>query len=146
DFDAAVDNALNAGFLDSGLVCSAGARLIVQDTIAERFVDQLVRRAEGIVMGGPFDTEAETGPLISAEHRQKVTEYVARRITVGARLRTGGTWGGSEHLYVSFDTPTLLAQCTADTPPVLEEDFSPVITVETSSTETDAIAIANDTD
>ncbi|MDN6679776.1 MAG: aldehyde dehydrogenase family protein, partial [Yaniella sp.] len=58
DFEAALDNALNAGFLDSGLVCSAGTRLIVQDTIAEQFVDELVRRAANIVMGGPFDDKA----------------------------------------------------------------------------------------
>ena len=146
DFDAAVDNALNAGFLDSGLVCSAGARLIVQDTIAERFVDELVRRAKGIVMGGPFDTKAETGPLISAEHRQKVTDYVDRGIAAGARLRTGGTWGGPEHEDGYFYTPTVLDQCTADNPAVIEEGFGPVITVETFSTEAEAIAIANDTD
>lgn len=65
DFDAAVDNALNAAFTDSGLVCSAGTRLIVHDSIAERFVDEVVRRAGDIVMGGPFDEKAETGPLIS---------------------------------------------------------------------------------
>src|SRR5699024_2318594 len=75
DFDAAVDNALNAGFLDSGLVCSDGTRLIVEESIAEKFVDELVRRAEGIVMGGPFDEKAETGPLISKQHRDKVTSY-----------------------------------------------------------------------
>lgn len=146
DFEAAVDNALNAGFLDSGLVCSAGTRLIVQDSIAERFVDELVRRAENIVMGGPFDENAETGPLISAEHRDKVTDYVNRGIEAGARLRTGAHWGGAEHATGFFYAPTVLDQCTADNPAVIEEGFGPVITVETFSTEAEAIAIANDTD
>src|SRR5699024_2063487 len=54
DFDAAVDNALNAAFVDSGQVCSAGARLVVEQTIAERFTDELVRRARQIRLGGPF--------------------------------------------------------------------------------------------
>lgn len=146
DFEAAVDNALNAGFLDSGLVCSAGARLIVQDTIAERFVDELVARAQNIVMGGPFDEQAETGPLISAEHREKVTDYVNRGVEAGARLRTGGNWGGPEHEGGYFYAPTVLDQCTSDNPAVMEEGFGPVITVETFSTEDEAIAIANDTD
>ncbi|MGP9608713.1 aldehyde dehydrogenase family protein, partial [Glutamicibacter sp. AOP33-2CA-4] len=44
DFDAAVDNALNGAFVHSGQVCSAGARIIVEESIAERFVDELVRR------------------------------------------------------------------------------------------------------
>jgi len=146
DFEAALDNALTAGFLDSGLVCSAGVRLIVQDTIAERFVDELSARAENIVMGGPFDEEAETGPLISAEHREKVTNYVKSGIEAGARLRVGGHWGGEEHKDGYFYAPTVLDQCTADNPAVIEEGFGPVITVETFSTEEEAIAIANDTD
>ena len=146
DFDAAVDNALNAGFVDSGLVCSAGTRLIVQDTIAEKFVDALVRRAEGIVMGGPFDDSAETGPLISAAHRDKVTDYVTRGIEAGARLRTGGHWGGPEHEKGYFYAPTVLDRCTKDNPAVIEEGFGPVITVETFSTEEEAIEIANHTE
>src|SRR5690606_39937758 len=63
DFDAALDNALNAAFLHSGQVCSAGARLIVEESIAERFVDELVRRAQKIRLGGPDDERAQTGPL-----------------------------------------------------------------------------------
>ncbi|MGP9538838.1 aldehyde dehydrogenase family protein [Brachybacterium sp. AOP43-C2-M15] len=146
DYEAALDNALNAGFLDSGLVCSAGTRLIVQDTIAERFVDDLVERAEGIVMGGPMDEAAETGPLVSKEHRDKVTDYVTRGIEAGARLRTGGHWGGPEHEKGFFYAPTVLDRCTSDNPAVVEEGFGPVITVETFSTEAEAIAIANDTE
>ena len=146
DFDAAVDNALNAGFVDSGLVCSAGTRLIVQETIAEKFVDALVRRAEGIVMGGPLDENAETGPLISEAHRDKVTDYVKRGVDAGARLRTGGHWGGPEHEKGYFYAPTILDQCTKDNPAVIEEGFGPVITVETFSTEEEAIEIANHTE
>ena len=146
DFDAAVDNALNAGFVDSGLVCSAGTRLIVQDSIAEKFVDALVQRAEGIVMGGPLDESAETGPLISEAHRDKVTDYVKRGVEAGARLRTGGHWGGPEHEKGYFYAPTILDRCTKDNPAVIEEGFGPVITVETFSTEEEAIEIANHTE
>ncbi|MGY5766312.1 aldehyde dehydrogenase family protein [Brachybacterium sp. DNPG3] len=146
DYEAALDNALNAGFLDSGLVCSAGTRLIVHESIAERFVDDLVTRAEGIVMGGPFDEKAETGPLISAAHRDKVTDYVRRGIEAGARLRTGGHWGGPEHEQGFFYAPTVLDRCTAENPAVIEEGFGPVITVETFATEEEAIAIGNDTE
>lgn len=146
DFDAAVDNALNAAFTDSGLVCSAGTRLIVQDSIAERFVDEVVRRAGDIVMGGPFDEKAETGPLISKEHRDKVTDYVQRGIEAGARLRVGGHWGGKEHEDGYFYAPTVLDQCDRKNPAVIEEGFGPVITVETFSTEAEAIETANHTE
>jgi betaine-aldehyde dehydrogenase len=146
DFDAAVDNALNAGFLDSGLVCSAGTRLIIQDSIKEKFVDELVRRAEGIVLGGPFDENAESGPLISEAHRAKVTDYVRRGVEAGATLRCGGNWGGEELAAGCFYRPTVLDNCTIDNPAVVEEGFGPVITVETFSTEAEAVAIANRTE
>ena len=146
DYDAALDNALNAAFMDSGLVCSAGTRLVIEESIAEHFVDDLVARAKDIVMGGPFDEKAETGPLISKEHRDKVTDYVERGIKAGARLRCGHDWGGEEHKDGFFYSPTILDQCASDNPAVQEEGFGPVITVETFSTEEEAIAIANDTD
>ena len=141
-----MDNALNAGFLDSGLVCSAGTRLIVEESIAEKFVDELVRRAEGIVMGGPFDEKAETGPLISKQHRDKVTSYVERGIEAGGRLRCGGHWGGDELANGYFYAPTVIDQVKSDNPAVQEEGFGPVITVETFKTEAEAIALGNDTD
>lgn len=146
DYDAALDNALNAAFMDSGLVCSAGTRLIIHESIAERFVDDLVARAKDIVMGGPFDEKAETGPLISKEHRDKVTDYVERGIKAGARLRCGHDWGGEEHKDGFFYSPTVLDQCSSDNPAVQEEGFGPVITVESFSTEEEAIATANDTE
>src|SRR5699024_9596582 len=65
DYEAALDNALHAAFMDSGLLCSAGPRLILQDSIAETCVDELVARAEGSVMAGPLGPQAETGPPIS---------------------------------------------------------------------------------
>src|SRR5699024_7988405 len=112
DFEAALDNALNAGFLDSGLVCSAGTRLIVQDTIADQFVDQLVRHAANIVISGHFYAKAETEPLVSDEHRDKVSDYVNRGVEAGARLQSGGNWGGRVHENGYFYAPTVLVQCT----------------------------------
>ena len=90
DFETAVDFALTAVFLHSGQVCSAGARLIVEESLHDRFVDEVVARAERITLGGPFDPDAETGPLISAAHRDKVEAYVAAGLAEGAVLRCGG--------------------------------------------------------
>ncbi|WP_044496391.1 aldehyde dehydrogenase family protein [Nesterenkonia massiliensis] len=145
DFDAAVDNALNAGFVDSGQVCSAGVRLIVEESIKEKFVTELVRRAESITMGGPFDENAETGPLISAEHREKVAQYVKKGIEEGCVLRTGGHFGGEEHKNGYYYAPTVLDNVTRGMHVVTEEAFGPVITVETFTTEEEAIETANDT-
>ncbi|MGO3153515.1 MAG: aldehyde dehydrogenase family protein [Galactobacter sp.] len=145
DFDAAVDNALNGAFLDSGLVCSAGSRLIVEESIKEKFVDELVRRAKGIKLGGPFDDTAESGPLISAAHREKVANYVQSGIDEGATLLCGGRFGQGELESGFFYEPTVLDNVHRGMNVVVEEGFGPVITVETFTTEEEAVAIANDT-
>lgn len=145
DFDAALDNALNAAFVHSGQVCSAGARLIVEESIAEAFTDELVRRAEMIRLGGPFDDTAETGTLISAAHRDKVHAYVEAGIAEGARLRTGGAFGTGDLESGFYYLPTVLDQVVRGMSVVRDEAFGPVVTVETFTTEDEAIAIANDT-
>ncbi|WP_433257018.1 aldehyde dehydrogenase family protein [Streptosporangium sp. CA-135522] len=143
DFEAAVDFALTAVFLHSGQVCSAGARLLVEDSLHDAFVDEVVRRAERIRLGGPFDLDAETGPLISAEHLAKVEEYVAAGVAEGAVLRCGGRrLPGKGHFY----PPTILDECHRSMRVVREESFGPVLTVERFSGEDEAVRLGNDTD
>jgi len=143
DRETALDYALTAVFLHSGQVCSAGARLVVEESIHDEFVDELVRRAERIRISGPFDADAETGPLISAAHREKVEAYVERGLTEGAKLRTGGARpdGMDDGFYY---LPTILDGCDSTMSVTQEESFGPVLTVETFRDEDDAVRIAND--
>ncbi|WP_055492959.1 aldehyde dehydrogenase family protein [Streptomyces sp. TP-A0356] len=146
DFDAAVDMALTAVFLHSGQVCSAGARLLVEDGLHDRFVEEVVRRAARIRLGGPFDDRAQTGPLISAAHRAKVEAYVARGIEEGAVLRCGGARPSGPGLDEGFYyLPTVLDECSPGMSVVKEESFGPVLTVERFTDEAEAVRLANDT-
>lgn len=146
DFETAVDFALTAVFLDSGQVCSAGARLIVEESLHDAFVDEVVARAERIVLGGPFDADAQTGPLISAAHREKVEAYVAAARDAGATLRCGGQRPTDPKLADGFYyPPTVLDNCTGEMAAVHDESFGPVLTVETFRDEDEAVRIANDT-
>ena len=145
DREAALDNAMTAVFLHSGQVCSAGARLIVEESIAEEFVDEIIARARGIRLGGPFEDAAQTGPLTSEAHLRKVEAYVAAGIAEGARLRLGGeraTEGDLADGY--YFPPTVFDRCRSDMSIVQEESFGPVLTVETFTTEDEAVALAND--
>jgi len=145
DREAALDLALTAVFLHSGQVCSAGARLVVEESIHDEFVDELVRRAEAIRIGGPFDADAETGPLISADHRAKIEAYVEQGLKEGAKLRCGGARPDDERLSGGYYyLPTILDQCDASMSVVREESFGPVLTVETFRGEDEAVAVAND--
>ena len=145
DRETALDYALTAVFLHSGQVCSAGARLIVEASIHDEFVEELVERAGRIRLGGPFDELAETGPLISAQHRDKVEAYVARGIAEGAVLRLGGARpDGPEFAAGFYFLPTIFDECTTAMSVVQDESFGPVLTVETFHSDDEAIALAND--
>jgi betaine-aldehyde dehydrogenase len=146
DREAALDNALTAVFLHSGQVCSAGARLLVEESIRDEFVDVLVERASAIRLGGPFDEKGETGPLVSAAHLAKVEQYVAAGLAEGAVLRCGGERPSDPTLADGFYyPPTVLDRCSAAMSVVREESFGPVLTVETFTSEDEAVALANDT-
>ncbi len=152
DLDTALDMATTAIFLDSGQVCSAGARLIIEESIHDEFVEKLVQATKLIKVGGPFDESAHTGPLISAEHLEKVEDYVARGIAEGAELLVGGARPqGSEYENGNYYLPTILGGCDTSMECVQEESFGPVLTIETFSGQTpeeaedEAVRIANDT-
>ena len=158
DFDAAVDNALNGAFVHSGQVCSAGARIVVEESIHDKFVAELVRRAEQIKLGGPLDAEAETGALISEEHLNKVASYVEKAREQGATIATGGkiadasdndgshATGNTDLSKGYFYLPTIIDNATTEMDCVYDEAFGPVVTVETFRTEEEAIKIGNDTE
>jgi betaine-aldehyde dehydrogenase len=146
DFETAVDMALTAIFLHSGQVCSAGARLLVEDSLHDRFVDEVVRRASEIRLGGPFDEQAQTGALISAGHREKVEAYVERGLAEGAVLRCGGARpSGAGYEDGFYYLPTVLDECSGEMSVVQDESFGPVLTVERFSSEADAVRLANNT-
>ena len=145
DLEVALDFALTAVFLHSGQVCSAGARLLVEESIHDEFVDALVARAERIRLGGPFDEKAQTGPLTSAAHRDKVEAYVAAGLAEGAVLRCGGARPDDPELADGFYyRPTVLDGCTSAMSVTQDESFGPVLTVETFTDEDEAVRIAND--
>ncbi|MFJ5996666.1 aldehyde dehydrogenase family protein [Streptomyces sp. NPDC092370] len=148
-FDTAVDQALNAAFIHSGQVCSAGARLIIEESVRDRFVTELARRAEKIRLGRGTEDGVECGPLVSEQQRAKVEMYVESALKEGAVLRSGGkrpepSPQRPENGY--FYEPTVLDHCHREMRVVREEVFGPVVTVETFRTEDEAVALANDTE
>ncbi|WP_406358010.1 aldehyde dehydrogenase family protein [Streptomyces sp. NBC_01635] len=145
-FDAAVDYALDAAFLHSGQVCSAGSRLLVQDSLHDRFVDALAERARAIRLGNGMEEGTESGPLSSAEHRDKVERHIASAQAEGARLVTGGTRPDDPALSSGFFLlPTIFADCDRSMNIVQDEVFGPVVTLERFRTEDEAVELANDT-
>ncbi|SFH40674.1 aldehyde dehydrogenase (acceptor) [Desulfotomaculum arcticum] len=146
DFETAVDQALNAVFFHAGQVCSAGARLLVEETIHDKFVEAILERAKRIKLGNGFDEDTQSGPLISAEHRAKVEKYIEIGKAEGANLVLGGKRPEDPELQNGFFyLPTIFIDCKSDMRIVQEEVFGPVLTVERFSSEEEVIQLANDT-
>ncbi|KKE78496.1 betaine-aldehyde dehydrogenase [Bacilli bacterium] len=145
DFETAVDQALNAVFFHAGQICSAGTRVIVEESIHDKFVEALVERVKNIKLGSGFDESTQMGPLISETHLNKVINYVEKGIKEGAKVAVGGGRPTDPELQKGFFyLPTVLTDCTTDMNVVQNEGFGPVITVEKFSTEEEAIKLAND--
>jgi betaine-aldehyde dehydrogenase len=147
EWESSVDQVLTGVFLHSGQVCSAGTRLIVEESIADDFVAELASRAERIRVGDGMDPDAETGPLVSEQHRAKVEAHVADAISEGAKLLTGGSRPSDPALEKgSFYLPTIFDRCDRSMRIVQEETFGPILTVERFTTEAEAISLGNDTE
>jgi aldehyde dehydrogenase (NAD+)/betaine-aldehyde dehydrogenase len=146
DVTAAVNGSAFAIFHNQGQACIAGSRLILQEGIAEEFLERFVALARSIRLGDPLDPATEMGPLTSPMHRDRVLSYVKVALDEGADILCGGA---------APDDPALANGCYV-LPTVVradpaarvcrEEVFGPFVTVITFRTDEEAIAIANGTD
>jgi betaine-aldehyde dehydrogenase len=148
--DADIDNAVNAAlagnFYSTGQVCSHGTRVFVQRGIYEDFVAEVGRRTSAIRVGNPFDPSTGMGPLVSAEHRDKVLRYLASAKRGDARHVTGGDeLTGGEYGDGYFVTPAVFADCTDDMDFVRDEVFGPLMSVLPFESEEEAVRRANGT-
>ncbi|MED1469914.1 aldehyde dehydrogenase family protein [Bacillus salipaludis] len=141
DFETAVDYALYAIFANQGQVCSAGSRLLLQETLYERFVPELVKRANEIVVGDGMDSNTEMGPLISKQHMEKVLHYISLGKKEGAELLCGGSQLFEKGFFVA---PTIFGNTSSEMRIVKEEIFGPVLVIQTFKDEEEAIKLAND--
>jgi len=143
DFEAAVKTALGQ-YDNAGQVCLAGTRILVEESIADRFLEAMVEGAKKLVLGDPRKPETDVGPLITREHLARVQGFVDRAIKAGAKVVYGGKV--SEKLGGLYFEPTLLTNVSEDSEIFQKEVFGPVLTFHTFKTEEEAIRIANNTE
>lgn len=145
DFEAAVENALFACFVNQGEVCSAGSRILVHKPIYERFLEAMVAKARSIPVGPGIDRKNKLGALVSEAHLARVLGYVAQGKAEGARLVCGGERLGGDLASGYFMTPTIFADVSNTMTIAREEIFGPVACVIPFEDEEEAVALANDT-
>jgi aminomuconate-semialdehyde/2-hydroxymuconate-6-semialdehyde dehydrogenase len=147
DFEDAVNGIAEAVFLNTGQVCLCTERVYVERPIFDRFVDALKHKAESLLVGSPLEKTTDLGPLISAQHREKVLSYYRLAREEGANVVTGG---GIPQFTNSLDNgfyvqPTIYTGLRESARCVKEEIFGPVCHVAPFDAEEDAIDMANDT-
>jgi acyl-CoA reductase-like NAD-dependent aldehyde dehydrogenase len=136
DLEAAAAAAPYAVFGNAGQDCCARSRILVQKSVYDRFLDYLVEATRGVRVGDPEDEATEMGPLISAEHRDKVAGYAADTVSAfrGEVPEGAGFW-----------FPCTIVEASNDDRVARDEVFGPVAAVIPFADEDDAIRLANDT-
>ncbi|MEU5911444.1 aldehyde dehydrogenase family protein [Micromonospora sp. NPDC047527] len=140
DLPQAMDGAAHAIFYNQGETCVAGSRLYVQRQVFDEVVAGIRERAAAIRLGDGLDRDTDMGPLISAEHRERVLSYLHSARDGGARV-TGGHASDSPGF---FCTPAVVTGADPQAPVVREEVFGPVLVAQPFDTAEEAVALAND--
>ena len=147
DLDLAVDLAVEQ-FDNSGQVCLAAVRMLVQDGIYDEFRARFLARAATITQGDSRDETTDIGPLVSRTHFDRVDGFVKRAIADGAQVILGGEPNHELNNETGgfFYKPTVFEGFAPDAEIVCHEVFGPVLTLQSFSTEEEGVAMANDTD
>jgi aldehyde dehydrogenase (NAD+) len=145
DLDHAVDGALWTAFFHNGQVCSAGTRLVVQRSIHDEFVAELVNRTNAIRVGPADDPASDAGPIINDAQLSTIERYVAIGRDEGAEVLTGGERPSVEgHEGGFYYRPTILGSVRSEMKVAQEEIFGPVVVVIPVEDDEEAVRVAND--
>jgi len=90
DFEQAITSTMLSSFANQGEICLCGSRILVERSIYQRFVDELVKRTKALVVGDPSDDRTNLGALVSESHLNKVLSYIELAKNEGGKILTGG--------------------------------------------------------
>jgi aminobutyraldehyde dehydrogenase len=142
DLAAAATSLRAAGYWNSGQECGAGCRVLVHSSVAQEFVDHLVREVSTLVVGEPgAGDDVEIGPMVSKAHFDRVAGFLERAAAAGITAAVGGSPLDGPGYFIP---PTVLIDVPGDAECAREEIFGPVITVETFDEEDEAVRRANE--
>ncbi|MBU1225629.1 MAG: aldehyde dehydrogenase family protein [Actinobacteria bacterium] len=145
DIDKALDGAILAIFANSGQICVAGSRLLVQASIHDEFVERLVEKAAGITIGGP-EANALMGPVITAAQRERVLGYIEKGKQEAELVAGGGVPDDPALQKGYFVSPTIFDGVPNTAAIAREEIFGPVLSVTSFADFDEGIALANDSE
>ncbi len=145
DMDVAVEKLVRSQYMNTGMICAAPGRIYVHDKIYDRFVDKFIEGSKKITAGDPNDEKTFMGPVVSAEHRDKVESLIKSGIDEGATLLLGGKRPTEPPLDKGYYVlPAVFTDVTPEMTIYREEIFGPVACIVKFSSEEEVIKAAND--
>ena len=145
DLELALKNVVSGAFITSGQVCYATTRLLIDEKIHDRFMEQLTTIVKGLRVGNPFNEQTDLGPIISKSQMKRIMDYIeigkhdAKLIIGGYQLTDGELAKGN------YIAPTIFDDVPPSSRVFQEEIFGPVLSVTTFSSIDEAIELANAT-
>ena len=145
DFDLAVKTAINGVFITSGQVCFATTRLLVDDTIHDKFLDHMINIVKSLKVGNPLNEDTDIGPVISKSQMKRIMDYIEigkkdAKLIVGGYALTNGEYAKGNYI-----APTILDDVPPTSRVYQEEIFGPVLSVTRFKSIDEAIELANNT-
>jgi aldehyde dehydrogenase (NAD+) len=145
DLESACIGVVSGIFGASGQMCTAGSRLLVQNTIRHAFTERLLGIARRLKLGDPMRTDTEIGPIATRPQFEKVLRYIELAKSEGAQCVLGGRAATGDGLSGGqFVEPTIFTDVSSGMRIAQEEVFGPVLSIIGFDTEDDAVKIGND--
>jgi aminomuconate-semialdehyde/2-hydroxymuconate-6-semialdehyde dehydrogenase len=148
DWEKMMRTTLQSSFSNQGQICLCGSRILVQDSIYERFRDEFVARARKLNVGDPLDENSRQGAVVSQMHYDKVLSCIELAKQEGGTILLGGQPATLQGRCANglFIQPTIIEGLGPNCRTNMEEIFGPVVTLQPFSTEEEALQLANTSD
>ncbi len=137
DIDAAVETCVSARYQNTGQSCIAGKRLLLQESIADEFLEKFTEKVKELVSGNPADDDTYIGVMAREDLAEELEDLMKKSIEQGAKLHHGGNRDKA------YFEPTILTGVTEKMPVFEQETFGPLMAVTTFETTEEAIALVN---
>lgn len=137
DIDKTVQTCIEARFQNTGQSCIAGKRLLLQEGIADEFLEKFTDKVKALVSGDPQDEDTYIGVMAREDLAEELEDLMNSSIEKGAELHYGGSRDKA------YFAPTILTDVTSDMPVFKDETFGPLMAVSTFKTEAEAIKMVN---
>lgn len=140
DLDLAISGGSWASWLHQGQICMSAGRHLVHRAVVDAYTQRMAEKAHVLPVGDPHRQQVALGPIITMRQVERIDRIVRESVAMGARLLAGGTHEGLSY------AATVLADVTPAMPAFREEIFGPVVSITAFDTDSDAVALANDTE